>query len=81
MKTRFPLVRAALACAAFLAVSNPAAAAASKIVALTESDPPQLFSFNSDAPGTRTGHVTVSGLQTGETIAAMDFSPVSDLCH
>src|SRR5690349_18019484 len=67
-----------LAATAVLALANPAFAAVSKIVALTESDPPQLFSFNSDAPGTRTGHVAVSGLQSAETLRAMDFGPVDD---
>lgn len=59
---------------ALLAIQSGSTLAAT-LLGVTESQPVRLFSFDSGAPGTQTGTVNVTGLQTNEAVVAIDFRP------
>jgi hypothetical protein len=65
----------ALAVAALFALAAPPAQAVDSVYGLTTTN--RLVGFQSNAPGTLTTNVAISGLQVGESLLAIDFRPAT----
>ncbi len=61
------------------ASAPPASSPTSTIFALTVNN--RLFSFAASDPGTITGSVNITGLQTGEAVLGIDFRPANGLLY
>jgi hypothetical protein len=72
-----PSVLTSLIATAALALAVASPAGAETIYAIDSAAPPTLRTFDSATPGTPTVVGSVTGLQPGETLAGIDFDPVT----